>query len=127
MDPSCQMTTLLAGGGGIMVWGMFFWSTLGTLIFVDTTLYITAYLNIVANHVHSFMVIMFPYGDGHFQQDRTPPNVLVPDVITATEPVEWTWDLSAGQCTVLDRSQIGLRNINQSLIHGQLSPLTSIL
>lgn len=32
MDPSCQMSTLHAGGGGIIVWGMFTWSKLGPLI-----------------------------------------------------------------------------------------------
>ncbi|GBO39694.1 hypothetical protein AVEN_182214-1 [Araneus ventricosus] len=26
---------------------------------------------------------------------RTPPHALVPDAITATEPVEWTWDYLA--------------------------------
>jgi len=25
MDPSCLVTTVQAGGGGIMVWGMFSW------------------------------------------------------------------------------------------------------
>ncbi|GBM40730.1 hypothetical protein AVEN_162192-1 [Araneus ventricosus] len=42
------------------------------LISVDTTLNRTAYINVVAEHVDSFMVIMFPYGDGHFQRDTAP-------------------------------------------------------
>jgi len=32
MDPSCLFTTVQAGGGGVMVWGMFYWHTLGTLV-----------------------------------------------------------------------------------------------
>ncbi|GBM97223.1 hypothetical protein AVEN_182041-1 [Araneus ventricosus] len=36
---------------------MFFWSTLRPMISVDTTLNSTAYFNIVADHVHSFIVI----------------------------------------------------------------------
>lgn len=40
--------------------GKVFWSTLGTLISVDTNLNSTAYFNIVADHVHTFMAIMFP-------------------------------------------------------------------
>lgn len=72
MDPSCQMTTLQAGGGGIMVWGMFSWSTLGPLISVETSLNSTEYLRIVADHVHPFMAVMFPDGDGYFQQDNAP-------------------------------------------------------
>jgi hypothetical protein len=30
--PSCLVSTEQAGGGGVMVWGMFFWHTLGPLI-----------------------------------------------------------------------------------------------
>jgi len=29
MDPSCLVTTVQAGGGGVMVWGMFSWHNLG--------------------------------------------------------------------------------------------------
>ncbi len=29
MDPSCLVSTVQAGGGGAMVWGIFFWHTLG--------------------------------------------------------------------------------------------------
>ncbi|GBM31033.1 hypothetical protein AVEN_108935-1 [Araneus ventricosus] len=29
---------------------------------------------------------------GHRPTDRTPPHVPVPDAMTASVPVEWTWD-----------------------------------
>jgi len=32
----------------------------------------TAYLNIVSDHVHPFMAIMYPSSDGYFQQDNAP-------------------------------------------------------
>uniref|UniRef100_A0AAY5K3R6 Transposase Tc1-like domain-containing protein n=1 Tax=Esox lucius TaxID=8010 RepID=A0AAY5K3R6_ESOLU len=32
MDPSCLVTTVQAGGGGVMVWEMFSWHTLGPLV-----------------------------------------------------------------------------------------------
>jgi len=32
MDPSCLVTTVQAGGGGVMVLGMFSWHTLGPLV-----------------------------------------------------------------------------------------------
>ncbi len=31
MDPSCLVSTVQAGGGGVMVWGIFSWHTLGPL------------------------------------------------------------------------------------------------
>ncbi|GBM69246.1 hypothetical protein AVEN_134693-1 [Araneus ventricosus] len=31
---------------------------------------------------------------GHHSYDRTPPHTHVPDAITATESVGWTWDIT---------------------------------
>uniref|UniRef100_A0A803JC28 Uncharacterized protein n=1 Tax=Xenopus tropicalis TaxID=8364 RepID=A0A803JC28_XENTR len=46
MDPSCLVTTVQAGGGGVMVWGMFSWHTLGPLVPIGHHLNATAYLSI---------------------------------------------------------------------------------
>ncbi len=35
MDPSCLVSTVQAGGGGVMVWGIFFWHTLGPLVPIE--------------------------------------------------------------------------------------------
>ncbi len=32
MDPSCLVSTVQAAGGGVMVWGIFSWHTLGPLV-----------------------------------------------------------------------------------------------
>ncbi len=32
MDPSCLVSAVQAGGGGVMVWGIYFWHTLGPLV-----------------------------------------------------------------------------------------------
>ncbi len=61
-----------AGGGGVMVWGIFFWHTLGPLIPIEHCLNATAYLSIVADHVHPFMTTVYPSSDGYFQQDNAP-------------------------------------------------------
>ncbi len=45
----------LAGGGGVMVWGIFSWHTLGPLVPIKHRLNPTVYLSIVADHVHPFM------------------------------------------------------------------------
>jgi len=46
MDPSCLVTTVQAGGVGVMVWGMFHWHTLGPLVPIELPLNATAYLSI---------------------------------------------------------------------------------
>ncbi len=53
MDPSCLVSTVQAGGG-VMVWGIFSWNTLGPLVPTEHCLNLTAYLSFVADHVHPF-------------------------------------------------------------------------
>jgi len=69
MNPSCLVTTVQTGGGGVMVWGMFSWHTLGPLVPIRHRLNATADLSIVSDHVHPFM---YPSSDGYFQQDNAP-------------------------------------------------------
>lgn len=59
-----------AGGGSVMVWGMFSWHSLGALIVVDGTMDQFKYAAILADHVHPYMRIVFPQHDGIFQQDN---------------------------------------------------------
>ncbi len=47
MAPSCLVSTVQAGGGGVMVWGIFYWHTLGPLVPIEHRLNTTAYLSIV--------------------------------------------------------------------------------
>ncbi len=55
MDPSCLVSTVQAVGGGVMVWGIFSWHTLCPLVPIEHRLNATAYLSIVADHVHRFI------------------------------------------------------------------------
>ncbi len=72
MDPSCLVSTIQAGGGGLMVWGIVSWHTLGPLTPIEHSLNTTAYLSIVADHVHPFMTTVYPSSDGYFEQDNVP-------------------------------------------------------
>jgi len=67
MDLSCLVTTVQACGGGIIVWGMFSWHTLGPFVAIGHCLNVTAYLSIVSDHVHPFMATMYQSSDGYFQ------------------------------------------------------------
>ena len=72
MHPSCRVSTLQAGGSGVMVWGVFSWHTLGPLIEVEQHFNATGYLNIIANQVHPFMAAMYPTANRFLQQDNAP-------------------------------------------------------
>jgi len=59
-----------AGGGGVMVWKMFSWHTLGPLVSIGHRLNATTYLSIVSDHVHPLMATMYQSSDGYFNQDN---------------------------------------------------------
>ena len=66
MDPSCLVSTVLAGGGGVMVWGIFSWHILGPLVPIEHCLNAAAYLSIVADYVHPFKTTVYPSSDCYF-------------------------------------------------------------
>ncbi len=63
MDPSCLVSTVQAAGGGVMVWGIFSWHTLGSFVPIEHCLNATVYQSIVADHVHPFMTTVYPSSD----------------------------------------------------------------
>ncbi len=63
MDPSCLVSMVQAGGGGVMVGGIFSWHTLGHFVPIEHRLNATDYLSIVANYVHPFMTTVYPSSD----------------------------------------------------------------
>ncbi len=63
---------LFQAAGGVKVWGIFSWHTLGPFVPIEHSLNATAYLSIVADHVHPFMTTVYPSSDVYFQQDKAP-------------------------------------------------------
>ncbi len=57
MDPSCLVSTVQAGGG-VMVWVILSWHILGPLVPIEHCLNATAYLSMVADHVHPFIILI---------------------------------------------------------------------
>ncbi len=72
MAPSFPVSTVQAGGGGVMVWGIFSWHTFGPLVPIEHSLNATAYRSTVADHVHLFMTTVYPSSNDYFQQDNAP-------------------------------------------------------
>ncbi len=52
--------------------GDIFLAHFGPLVPIEHRLNATAYLSIVADHVHPFMTTVHPSSDGYFQQDNAP-------------------------------------------------------
>ncbi|GFW56059.1 transposable element Tcb1 transposase [Trichonephila clavipes] len=68
--PTTIAGTVQAGGGSILVWGMFFRHSLGSLIIVKGTMDQYKYASVLADPVHPYMRIVFPQDDDIFQQDN---------------------------------------------------------
>nr|KAF6360017.1 hypothetical protein mMyoMyo1_010975 [Myotis myotis] len=77
MYPTCMSTTLQAGWGSVMVWGMFSWHDLGPLFHVEQRLNSTTYLSIVADQVHPIMLMAYSNGDGSSNKTMHHATVLV--------------------------------------------------
>ncbi len=60
---------MVQAGGGVMVWGVFSWHTLGPLVPIEHHLNTTVYLSIVADHVHPFITTVY-HLLMYFQQDN---------------------------------------------------------
>ncbi len=71
MDPSCVVSTVQAAGGGVVVWGIFSWYTLGPLVPIEHCLNAIAYMSIVADHVHPFMTTVYPSSDGYLMSQSS--------------------------------------------------------
>ncbi len=84
MDPSCLVSTVQSPGGGVMVWGIFSWHTLGPLVPIEHRLNAPAYLSIVADHIHPFMTTVCPSSDVYFQ-------CIMSQSSNHLRLVSWTW------------------------------------
>ncbi len=56
--------------GGVILWAMFSWDTLGPIIQTAQSLTAVRYRNIVADQVHPFTATVFLAGDSHYQRDN---------------------------------------------------------
>ncbi len=85
MDPSC-LVSMVQAGGGVMVWGIFSWHTLGPLVSIEHCLNTTVYLSIVADHVHPFMTTVYP------SSDATSSRIMhMSQSSNHLRLVSWTW------------------------------------
>ncbi len=122
-----------AGSGGVMVCGIFSWHTLGPLVPIEHCLNATAYLSIVADHVHPFTV--YSSSDGYFQQDNAPCqkaqiisdwfleddnefNLLKwPPQSPYLSPIEHLWDVVEREICIMDVQPTNLQQLRDAIVN----------
>ncbi len=133
MDPSCLVSTVQTGGG-VMVWGIFSWHTLGPLVPIEHRLNATAYLSIVHDHVHSFMTTVYTSSDGYFQQDNAPCHkaqiisdwflehdneftlIRCPPQSPDLNPIEHLWDVVEREIRIMDVQPTNLQQLREAIM-----------
>ncbi len=129
MDPSCLLSTVQAGGGGVMVWGIFSWHTFGPLVPVEHRLNATAYRSIVADHVHPFMTTVchllmatssrITHNVTNIKSSQTgflnmshkwPPQP--PDL----NPIEHLWDVVEREIRIMDVQPTNLQQLHDAIM-----------
>ncbi len=133
-DPYCLVSTVQAAGGGVMVWRIFSWHTLGPLVPIEHHLNTTAYPSIVADHVHPFMTTVYPSFDGYFQQDNAPCHkaqiisdwflkhdkeftlLKWPPQSQDLSPIEHFWDVEEWEIRIMDVQLTNLQQLRDSIM-----------
>ncbi len=134
MDPSCLVSTVQAGGDGVMVWGIFSWHTLGPLVQIKHRLNATTYLSIVADHVHPFITTVCPSSYDYIQQDNAPCHKaqIISDWFLEHEnqftllkwppqspnlnPIEHVWDVVEREIHIMDVQPTNLQKLRDAIM-----------
>ncbi len=133
MDPYCLVSTVQAAAGGVMLWGIFSWHTLGSLVPIEHRLNTTVYLSIVPDHVHPFMTTVY-HLLMYFQQDNAPCHkaqiisdwflehdneftlLKCPPQSPDLNPIEHLWDVEEREIHIMDVQPTNLQQLRDAIM-----------
>ncbi len=102
MDPSCLVSTVQAADGGVMVWGIFSWNTLGPLVPIEHYFKIYEIYQIISD--------WFLEHDNEFTLLKWPPQS--PDL----NPIEHIWDVVEREIHIMDVQPTNLQQLRDAIM-----------
>ncbi len=114
--------------------GDIFLAHFGLLVPIEHRLNTTAYLSIVANHVHPFMTTVYPSSDGYFQKDNAPCHkaqilsdwflehdneftlLKWPPQSPDLNPIQHLWDVVEREICILDVQPTNLQQLRDAIM-----------
>ncbi len=114
--------------------GIFSWHTLGPLVPIEHRLNATAYLSIIADHVHPFMTTVYPSSDSYFLQDNAPCHkaqiisdwflkhdneftlLIWPPQSPDLNPIDHLWDVVEWEICIMDVQLTNLQQLRDAIM-----------
>ncbi len=97
MDPSCLVSTVQAGGGGVMMWGIFSWHTLGPLVPIEHWYFQQDNAPYLKAQIISEWFLEY---DNEFTLLKWPTKS------TDLNPIEHLWDVVEREIRIMDVQQL---------------------
>ncbi len=118
MDPSCLVSTVQAGGDGVMVWRIFSWHTLGPLVQIEYCCWPCPSLYDYSVPIFRIMhhVTKLKSSDWFLEHDNEFTLLKCPPQSPDLNPIEHLWDVVEREIRIMDVQPTNLQQLRDAIM-----------